>query len=280
MTPQTAAIIYDFDGTLARGNIQERSFIPDVGLSREAFWAEVDSRARHHDADPILVYMHLMLEMAAAHGTRVTAAMLREHGRNADLYPGLADQGWFQRINCHAESCGLALSHFIVSSGIHEMILGSPVAAPTRGVFASKFIYQGETAVWPGVAINYTTKTQYLFRINKGILNHWDKDTINAFMPKDQRAVAFENMIFIGDGETDIPSMKMLTSKGGHSIAVYDTNREPAGLSRIHTLLSDGRVDFVAPADYTETSHLEIIVKGILGRMVRARPPTSLRQAT
>jgi phosphoserine phosphatase len=267
--PKRTALIYDFDGTLARGNLQETSFIPNIGMTKEDFWTEVKARTRDHDADEILVYMHLMLDKAREKGVQVTLGDLRSHGDAAPLFPGLADKSWFARINAHAAERGLALEHYIVSSGIHEMIEGCAIRDAFRQVFASKFIYVEGVAAWPGVGINYTTKTQYLFRINKGIDNHWDNDSINSYMPEDERPIPFDRMIFLGDGDTDIPTMKMLTHKGGHSVAVYDTNRTDRDLKKIHKLISDGRVEFVAPADYEENSQIDIIVKGILGRIAR-----------
>jgi phosphoserine phosphatase len=267
--PKRTALIYDFDGTLARGNLQETSFIPNIGMTKEDFWAEVKARTRDHDADEILVYMHLMLDKAGEKDVQVTVEDLRRHGEEAPLFPGLANKSWFDRINAHAAERGLVLEHYIVSSGIHEMIEGCIIRDAFRQVFASKFIYVEGVAAWPGVGINYTTKTQYLFRINKGIDNHWDRDTINNYMPEDERRIPFDRMIFFGDGDTDIPTMKMLTHKGGHSVAVYDTDRTPGDLKKIHKLISDGRVEFVAPADYSEHSQIDIIVKGILGRIAR-----------
>ena len=267
--PKRTALIYDFDGTLARGNLQETSFIPEIGMTKKEFWAEVGKRTRDHDADEILVYMHLMLDKAVEAGEKVTAEDLRGHGEKAELFPGLAEKSWFGRINEHAAARGLALEHYIVSSGIHEMIEGCSIRGAFRQVFASKFIYVDGVAAWPGVGINYTTKTQYLFRINKGIDNHWNNKSLNSYMPEDERPIPFDRMIFLGDGDTDIPTMKMLTHKGGHPVAVYDPDRNDSDLKKIHKLISDGRVEFVAPADYDENSQIDIIVKGILGRIAR-----------
>ena len=264
------AIIYDFDGTLARGNIQEHSFIPEIGMTRGEFWKKVKQRTRDEDADEILVYMHLMLERARGRGVDVTNKMLREHGRKAELFDGLADRTWFNRLNEHAATCGLTLEHYIVSSGIHEMIRGCPIYDAFKWVFASKFIYDGDKAAWPGVAINYTTKTQYLFRVNRGIQNTWNNEDLNAYMPDGERPIPFSRMIFLGDGDTDIPTMKMLTYQGGYSVAVYDPRLHDSDLSKIHRLISDDRVNFVAPADYREDSQIDIIVKGILGRIARS----------
>lgn len=267
--PKRTALIYDFDGTLARGNLQETSFIPNIDMTKEAFWAEVKARTCNHDADEVLVYMHLMLDKALEKGVKVTINDLRQHGKQAELFPGLSDWSWFERINQHAAARDLALEHYILSSGIHEMIEGCAIRDAFHQVFASKFIYVDGVAAWPGVGINYTTKTQYLFRINKGIDNHWDNASLNSFMPEDERPIPFDRMIFLGDGDTDIPTMKMLTYKGGHSIGVYDPTRRNHDLTKIHRLISDGRVDFVAPADYEENSQLDIIMKGILGRIAR-----------
>ena len=268
--PYATALIYDFDGTLARGNLQERAFIPDVGMSREEFWSEVKREATSQDADEILVYMHLMIKKATEKGINVSKGTLCHHGTNPDLFPGLRNAAWFDRIDLHAGCQGLRLEHYIVSSGIEEMIRGCSVIDRFCQVFASKFIYQNGNAVWPGVAINYTTKTQYLFRINKGIDNHWNNDDLNAYKAEHERPIPFKRMIFIGDGLTDIPAMKMMTHQGGCAIAVYDPDRSDRDLDKIHQLIADGRVDFVAPADYSEDSQLDILVKGILSRIGRA----------
>ncbi|MCX8666799.1 haloacid dehalogenase-like hydrolase [Acetobacteraceae bacterium B3987] len=262
-----AALVYDFDGTLAKGNLQETSFIPNIKMSTEEFWDEVKKTAKDSDADEILTYMYVMLRKAEEAGVSVTKNDLKEHGKKAPLFEGLESKDWFNRINCFARCYDIELEHYVVSSGIQEMIEGCSIFSCFKKVFASKFIYKGDVAVWPGVGINYTTKTQYLFRINKGIDNNWDNKAINSFMPDEDRPIPFNRMVFLGDGDTDIPAMKMLTYQGGHSVAVYDPDRSERGINKIHRLISDGRVDFVAPADFQEKSQLDIIVKGIIGRM-------------
>ena len=173
-------MIYDFDGTLARGTLQECSFIPKMHLSREQFWEEVKRRTQEEDADEILVYMHLMLEKAKEANEVVSKRMLRDHGKDAKLFGGLDGLAWFTRMNQFAAQHGLELQHYIVSSGIEEMIRGCSIQSAFRRIYASKYIYEGDVAAWPGVAINYTTKTQYLFRINKGVENHWNNADINT----------------------------------------------------------------------------------------------------
>lgn len=264
------ALIYDYDGTLARGNIQENSFMPAIDMPREAFWAEVKQLTKQHDADEILVYMQLMMRKAHEKSVSVTKENLRNHGRASQLFEGLADKSWFSRLNEFAKLLGLELEHYILSSGTQEMIEGSLIADQFKTIFASRYIYdEKDQAEWPGLAINYTTKTQFLFRINKGIENVWDNKAINAFMPEAERPIPFSRMVFIGDGETDIPAMKMTTHYGGHSIAAYDLKRDPHSLEKIHSLISDERVNFIAPADYTENAPMDILVKGILGRIAR-----------
>ncbi|MEK9501704.1 HAD family hydrolase [Gaopeijia maritima] len=264
------ALVYDFDGTLARGNVQEHSFIPEIGLSKEDFWSEVKRRTKHHDADEILVYMHYMLEAAFESGHPITREALEAHGKSTPLFDGL--DTWFERINEYGARQGLEIEHYIISSGNLEFIRGSEITQHFRQIFASKFMFdEDDEAIGPALAINYTNKTQYLFRINKGIDNAWDNDAVNRWIPLDDRPVPFNRMIFFGDGATDIPSMKMVRHQGGCSIAVFDPEAfsKVASQDKIHRLIAEDRVHYVAPADYSEGSQLEVITKGALGRIAR-----------
>lgn len=275
--PYRTAIIYDFDGTLARGNIQERGFIPAIGKSPGEFWSMVKERAEKEDADEVLIYMLLMMELSQS---PIRREELREHGKSAALFNGLSGGEWFRRINQYAHDHGLALDHYVISSGNFEMIEGCPIFECFRKVFASRYVFDDNgNAKWPSVAINYTTKTQYLFRINKGIDNNWNNEKINSFVPEAERPVPFKRMIFIGDGDTDIPAMKMTTFQGGHSIAVYDPKRETQDMNKIHRLIAQDRVNFVAPADYDVNSPLDVIIKGILGRIARESGATAIERA-
>ncbi|WP_122466051.1 HAD family hydrolase [Brevundimonas lutea] len=266
------ALIYDFDGTLARGNMQEVTFIPSVGMGIGDFWGEADRLTRQADGDNILMYMQLMLHRARENGTPITKKDLREHGQDVKLFDGLKSdltgRGWFERMDAFGARYGLEIEHYIVSAGLEEMIDGCPIRDAFRHVFASKFVYdEAGTAIWPAVGVNYTTKTQYLFRINKGVLNHWEHDKINRFIPDEDRPVPFERMIFLGDGDTDVPTMKMMHTKGGFSIAVYDPRNSERDQQKIYGLISEDRVNFVAAADYREGSPLDLIVKGLIGRI-------------
>lgn len=270
--PLKTALIYDFDGTLARGNMQEVTFIPSVGMGIGDFWGEADRLTRESDGDNILMYMQLMLQQARENGEPITKKMLREHGQEVKLFDGLKSdltgKGWFERIDEFGKQYGLEIEHYIVSAGLEEMIDGCPIRDAFRHVFASKFVYDRDgTAIWPAVGVNYTTKTQYLFRINKGVLNHYEHERINKFMADDERPVPFDRMIFLGDGDTDVPTMKMMHTKGGFSIAVYDPRNSKRDQDKIYGLISEDRVNFVAAADYREGSPLDLIVKGLIGRI-------------
>lgn len=266
--PLKTALIYDFDGTLARGNMQEVSFIPSVGMDIGAFWGEAEALTKSADADGILMYMQLMLQHARAKGISITKEMLSEHGKDVALFEGLRDLSWFDRINAFGAKYNLDIEHYIISAGLEEMIDGTPIREALTHVFASHYVYdeKGEAA-WPAVGVNYTTKTQYLFRINKGVNNHWEHERVNHFIPDDDRRIPFDRMIFLGDGDTDVPTMKMMHTKGGFSIAVYDPRSNEKDQKKVYSLISEDRVNFVAAADYSEGSALDLIVKGLVGRI-------------
>lgn len=256
------AIAYDFDGTLAPGNMQEHSFIPKIGMSKKAFWDEVKKRAKEQEADNILIYMGLMLERAKAAHVKVQKSDLKKHGRHIDLFKGVID--WFNRINVYGKAGGVQIEHYIISSGIREMVQGTPIARHFKAIFASSFWYDHYgVAEWPALALNYTTKTQYLFRINKGSLNVYDHSRINEFVEKSKRPVPFENMIYIGDGETDIPCFRLVKDQGGHSIAVY----RPKKKSIAEKLIIDQRVNFIAPANYSDGGKIDRLVKAIIDKI-------------
>ncbi len=269
--PLRTALVYDFDGTLAPGNIQEHSLLPDyLHISREEFWRLVAVEKQAHDSDEILVYMRLLVERAAALSKFITREALREHGARTPLFRGVED--WFDRIDAHAQERGLSLEHYVISSGNEEMIQGTRVAHKFRKVFASRYRYdESGRAIWPAVAINYTNKTQFLFRINKGVDNSWEQEPVNRWMPRAERPVPFSRMIYLGDGDTDIPSMKMVRHQGGHSVAVFDPERwaKRELQKRVYNLIAEDRAHFVVPADYVDGSQLDITIKGVLGRIAR-----------
>lgn len=259
------AISYDFDGTLAPGNMQEYDFIPALNMRSREFWTSVDDLAKKHEMDQILAYMRTMLEEARKAEVAVRKADFKSFGANIGLFPGVKD--WFKRINAYAKSKGVRLDHFIISSGIREMVEGTPIYKEFKKIYASGFMFDHNgVACWPALAVNYTTKTQYLFRINKGSLDVHDNSVINKYVPKEQRPVPFEHMIFVGDGETDIPCMRLVKDQGGHSIAVYNSGKRGAK-AKAEELVENGRATLVATADYREGSDIDLAVKAIIDKV-------------
>lgn len=259
------AIAYDFDGTLAPGNMQEYDFVPSIKMDKDKFWTEVGELAKEQEADQILSYMQLMLEKARSQRISVGRKNFVDFGKSVELFKGV--EGWFDRVNAFAKEKDVKLQHFIISSGIREMIEGTPIAKYFEKIYASSFMYDhNDVAHWPALAVNYTTKTQYLFRINKGNLDIYDNTRINAFVPKDDRPVPFENMIFLGDGETDIPCFRLVKEQGGHSIAVYQSNTKGAK-TKAEALIEQGRVNFACKADYSEGSDIEVTVKAVIDKI-------------
>lgn len=259
------AIAYDFDGTLAPGNMQEYDFIPALNMMSREFWKSVNEISEQHEMDQILAYMWAMLRQADKADVRVHKKNFKDFGKNITLFPGVSE--WFVRINAYAKVKGVRLDHFIISSGIREMVEGTPIYKEFRKVYASGFMFDHNgVACWPALAVNYTTKTQYLFRINKGSLDVHDNSVINKFVPQDQRPVPFENMIFIGDGETDIPCMRLVKDQGGHSIAVYNSSKR--GVKKhADQLVEEGRATLSAAADFQEGSTIDGCVKAIIDKV-------------
>ena len=255
----TMALVYDFDGTLAPGNIQERQFIPDVGMTPHEFWSEVDLLASVNQADRILMYMYFMLRKANEQGIPVRVGDFQERGWGLEFFDGVPE--WFGRINDYGKSRGVRIEHYIVSSGNAEIIEGTPVANLVERVYASRFLFdQNGVAVWPALAVNYTTKTQFLFRINKGAHDLSDDSGINRFVKQEDRPVPFENMVYIGDGETDVPCFRLVKDLGGLSVAVFPPRTRNAR-QRAQRFVDEGRVHCVAPADYTRDSQLDRLVQ-------------------
>ena len=262
----TIALIYDFDGTLAAGNMQEYDFIPAVGKSNMEFWDESNRLAEEQDADQILTYMALMIREAQAKGLSLRREAFQESGKRVELYPGVLE--WFDRINAYGEERGVKVLHYINSSGLKEIIEGTPIADKFRKIYACSFLYNVDgIAYWPGVAVNYTNKTQFIFKINKGVESVYDTKQVNKFMEEKQRPVPFSRMIYVGDGTTDIPCMKLVKNFGGHSIAVYNPKDE-AKRGDMNTLIRDNRVNHVCPADYSEGKEMDTVVKAIIDKCV------------
>lgn len=260
--PRPVAIAYDFDGTLAPGNMQEHVFLPKLGIDARAFWERSNILAREQQGDPILAYMHEMLRVARNADVPMRRKDWQANGRGIRLFAGV--EAWFPRIDAAGQARGIEVRHFVISSGLRELIDGTPIRPHFRKVFASGFLYDGSgVAVGPALAVNYTTKTQYLFRINKGALDLSDDAAVNAFQPPERRDVPFANIVFIGDGDTDIPCFRLVKEQGGHSIAVFPPE-DPGKAARGRRLIEDGRVHCAVPADYNAGSELDRRVLAVL----------------
>ena len=220
-TLPVVALIYDFDGTLSPGNMQEFSFIKALNMTSEEFWRRSNELTRNNDANGILCYMKLMLDEAQYRHISLKRESFQRFGREVEFYPGVAE--WFSLVNGYGRAKGVAVRHYINSSGLKEMIEGTAIAREFENIYACSFLYDVDgKAVWPAVAVDFTTKTQFLFKINKGISSVSDNSEVNRYMREEERPVPFRRMIYFGDGQTDIPCMKMVRQNGGHSIAVYD----------------------------------------------------------
>jgi hypothetical protein len=252
-TKKTIALVYDFDGTLSPRPMQEYSFLPQLGIDPKAFWAECGRIAKEQQADPLITYMHLMYKKARDKGLRIDRADLVKQGAAVELFQGVRE--WFDQIAAYialrSESQGVELRHYLFSSGLTEIIEGTPIRKHFHNVFASEYWFDAYETPYPKRVITDTGKTQYLFRINKGIEDQ--SESINAHMPEAERPIPFSNMIYFGDGDTDVPSMALMRKSGGHAIAVHGPGESAA---KCLDLFRAGRVDFFAPADYRTGSDL------------------------
>lgn len=259
------AIMYDFDKTLCTKDMQDYNFIPSLNMTSKDFWAAANGFGRDEHMDSILAYMYVMIEKSKEKNIPLLRQTLVENGKDIEFYKGVTE--WFDRINQYGAIIGVSVEHYIISSGLKEIIEGSGISDKFKEIFACEFYYD-ETghAVWPKTAVNYTNKTQFVYRINKGVLDVANDVDLNRSMPDDSKRVPFNNMIYIGDGLSDVPCMKMMKAYGGQSIAVYtDANKE-----KVEQLLLEDRVDFVFPADYSKDSSLDKTMKNILKKIAVA----------
>ena len=256
------AFLYDFDKTLCTTDMQDYTFIPSLGYTPGEFWSIANSFGFENRMDGLLAYMYTMIEECRKKGIRLSRDYLVSCGHAIELFPGVED--WFARINAFGESLGVEIEHYVLSSGLREIIEGSGVSHEFKEIYACEFFYNEDgLASWPKLDVNFTNKTQFVYRINKGVLDVADDKTLNDSMPDDSKRVPFTNMIYVGDGLSDVPCMKMMRSYGGQAIAVYQSSNR-AG---VEDLLAKGRVDFIFPADYREGTGLDVTVQNIIRKM-------------
>ena len=259
------ALIYDFDGTLSPGNMQEFGFIQAIGKKPQEFWQESDDIAADQDASNILSYMKLMFDEAKKAGIKLRREDFRKFGESVELFEGVT--GWFRLINDYGKAHGVKVEHYINSSGLAEMIEGTPIAKEFKRIYACSFLYNKEgEAEWPGVAVDYTAKTQFLFKINKGILSVRDNKKVNESKIDEKKRIPFPHMIYFGDGETDVPCMKIVKMFGGNSIGVYNP-AIPKKKKVAEKLLRQHRVNFITPALYTKESRTYNVVCSIIDKI-------------
>ncbi|EEE17604.1 hypothetical protein IV60_GL000821 [Lancefieldella rimae] len=259
--PIILAICYDFDKTLTHTDMQNQGFIQSLGYDIDEFWKNSNSLALHNDMDQNLAYMYSMSKLSTGK-FYITKNSLKEYGEKISLYNGVKD--WFKRINDYGKEHNVTVEHYIISSGLKEIIEGTPIAPEFKKIYASSFYYDKDNvARWPAQVVNYTDKTQYLFRIEKDVLDVNDQ-SVNNYLSPNKIKIPFRNIVYIGDSATDIPCMKLVNINGGHSIGVFnpkDENKE-----RVFSLLNENRIKYFAAADYSSESQLESLVKKIIDR--------------
>lgn len=256
------AIMYDFDKTLCTKDMQEYTFIPNLNMKPKEFWKEANELREKTKMDQILACMYLMLEKMKEKEIPLKREYLKESGKNIELFPGV--ENWFERINEYGKTLGIEIEHYIISSGQKEIIEGSSIGNKFKEIYASEFYYnESNEAAWPKLAVNYTGKTQFLNRINKGVLDVSDDINLNKKMIDNERRISTANMIYIGDGLTDIPCMKLVKDGGGVSISVYTKENQPMA----KTLLKDGRINYIAKANYEDNEELDKIIKKTIKKM-------------
>lgn len=257
------AICYDFDKTLSPDDMQAQGYIQSIGFEVSEFWKESNNLATDNDMDQNLAYMYMMA--SKSRGKRLfTRENLRGDGAKVELFPGV--DTWFDRINQYGDSKGVEVEHYIISSGLKEMIEGTKVADKFKKIYASSFYYDEDgVAVWPAQVVNYTNKTQFLFRIEKGVLDV-NNQGVNSYFAPDEYRIPFRNIVYIGDSDTDIPCMKLVNINGGHSIGVY--NSETKDKSKVFRMLDENRIKYFVPADYTKGAKLEQLIHQIIDRTI------------
>ena len=259
------AFLYDFDKTLCTTDMEDYAFIPSLGYTPSEFWAKANGFGYENKMDGLLAYMYTMIRECAAQGIRLDRSHLVRSGEAIELFPGVRE--WFSRVTAYGAALGVDVEHYVISSGLREIIEGSGIAHEFKQIYACEFYYdENGLAAWPKLDVNFTNKTQFVYRINKGILDIARDKELNDSMPDDSKRVPFTNMVYVGDGLSDVPCMKMMRAYGGQAIAVYQSSNR-AGVEK---LLADGRVDFIFPADYREGTELDKTVHNILRKMAVA----------
>lgn len=263
------ALIYDFDGTLSTTDMQDYGLIPEFGMKPKDFWPIANQWSVDNGADQVTGSMYFFVKTAREMGIKLTRENFRKAGQNIIYFKGVEE--WFDRMTDYGKELNLQVEHYIISAGYEEIIEGCKIYKYFKNVFGCSFAYgEDGTPVWPARVINYSTKTQYLSKINKGLGKLEDR-LVNEFMPDEERPIPFRRMIYFGDGSTDIPSMKLTKERNGTAIAVYNPKDTATSKKKALKLLKDGRVNFALPADYREGKQLDVVIKTILDKIAKER---------
>ena len=267
------ALIYDFDKTLSTDDMQAFGFIQNMGMEVDDFWNLCGEFSKSQQAENILSYMYITLKTAKERGIKLTKEYFAECGKGVKFFDGV--ETWFDRINEYGKKLGVTIEHYVVSSGLTQIIKGTKIAKHFKVIYACDYVYENGEPIWPALSLNYTNKTQFLYRINKGCFDVLDR-AVNEEMPYDQRPMPFANMIYIGDSATDIPSMRMIVKSGGTAIGLY----QPKTFNEkyLRDLLRRDRISFVAKADYTQNSEFDIVIKEIINKIKYQNTLDEIRQ--
>jgi hypothetical protein len=261
-------IAYDFDGTLTPQPMQEYTILPEIGIKGKKFWNEVKKESKKTRGEEIVTYMRLMLRRSDEKNFPITRKMLGSLADKIKFYAGVTT--YFDRINEYVKNKtegNIRLRHYVISSGLKEILNRVKIKKHFHKIFASEYWYDHYGAAkFPLIVVNDTLKTQFLFRINKGKENL--DESINEYMPLIDRPVPFQNILYIGDGLTDVPCMTVTTKQGGYAIAVYKPYSSD-GKGICQELLTANRVDMIAKADYSKDTELESAIKIILDTMIQ-----------
>jgi len=270
----TIALVYDFDGTLSPQPMQEYTVLPKIGVEPKEFWAAVNREARETESDMMLVYMRHIIEALERVRVDVKREDFAAMAGAIEYFPGVPT--WFARVNAYVKrrSRGqVKIQHYLISAGQKEILEGISIRRHFKRIYASEYYFNNHgVATFPKFLITDTLKTQFLFRINKG--REAITESINEHMPEGERPIPFPNMIYVGDGMSDVPSMALTKKSGGHAVAVYD-RKKAGGQASCAELLRAGRVDFIAEADYRKASRLsrrvELLLDAIIANIAYSR---------
>ena len=262
MKETKVALVYDFDKTLSIDDMQTFGFIQGLGMEVDEFWNMCGEYSKKYNVDSVLTYMYMMLKCSNEKGKVITEKYLNDCGKDIKFFKGVEE--WFDRINEFGRQNNIVVEHYVVSSGMKEIIEGTNIANKFKQIYACSFVYENGVPVWPAQALNYTNKTQFIYRISKGIYDALDKN-VNEEMKRSERPIPFSNIVYIGDSETDIPCMRLLFKNGGTAIGIYQPDSKNE--KYLKDLVKRDRINFVASADYTENGELDEIIKEFIKKI-------------